>query len=210
MITFRTESSNRFVLGAFKDLRLSLWKLGDCPKMRWGTDNDNASWFARISLFINLGDLHANQEMRTQFITLVEEFRGSNMEVSTFYILANENDTRAFEYAYNTHSATRSPQLGYASLGWGPPAGGGLNSWIEGDTQTSTHKSVTITSWSSQAGRTEWQNEYSIRAQTDYNRLGYLIDWLRIIAQRVETQFWVLEKKDPEIWQWEIKRNKPR
>lgn len=54
MITFRTQNSNRFVLGAFKDLRLSLWKLEDWPDIRWGTDNENAGWFTRISLFIGM------------------------------------------------------------------------------------------------------------------------------------------------------------
>lgn len=54
MITFRTQNSSRFVLGAFKDLRLSLWKLHGNPKMCWGTDNENAGWFSKISLIIGM------------------------------------------------------------------------------------------------------------------------------------------------------------
>jgi hypothetical protein len=100
MITFRTRDSSRFVLGAFKDLRLSLWKLQGSPEMSWGTDNENAGWFTKVSLIIgmyslswpgsdqkadtlypvfrfiaDLGEPHANSETRAQFKNLVEGFR---------------------------------------------------------------------------------------------------------------------------------------
>lgn len=54
MITFRTRNSSRFVLGAFKNLRLSLWRLQGNPEMCWGTNNENAGWFTKIWLIIGM------------------------------------------------------------------------------------------------------------------------------------------------------------
>lgn len=72
--------------------------------------------------------------------------------------------------------------------------------------QTETCKFVSVTSWSSQAARIEWQRDFSIRSQTDYNSLGHIVDWLRILSLRVETKFLVLEEQDAEIRQWELER----
>jgi hypothetical protein len=72
--------------------------------------------------------------------------------------------------------------------------------------QTETYKFVSVTSWSSQAARIEWQREFSTRSQTAYNGFGHIIDWLRILSLRVETQFLVLEEEDAQIRQWERER----
>lgn len=101
---------------------------------------------------------------------------------------------------------TRWPHLNHVSLDWRPPTDGGSNGWLEDDMQTETYKFVSVTSWSSQAARIEWQQEYSIRSQTDYNGFGHIIDWLRILSLRVETQFLVLEEEDAQIRQWERER----
>lgn len=47
--------------------------------------------------------------------------------------------------------------------------------------------------------RDVWYGEFAQRATVDYECLGYIIDWLRSVAMRAETNFVVFEEEDQQI-----------
>lgn len=56
--------------------------------------------------------------------------------------------------------------------------------------------------------REEWYSDFAERAQTQYDLLGHIVDWLRTLSKRITTQHLVMEKEDP--WMTADKLEKER
>lgn len=52
MISFWAQRGNQHVQSSFEALRMRLWKLGDCPLLKWGDDPVKEMDWAKILLFI--------------------------------------------------------------------------------------------------------------------------------------------------------------
>ncbi|KAJ5285958.1 hypothetical protein N7524_001264 [Penicillium chrysogenum] len=51
-ISFRAQLEDSRVTGLFEDLRRKLWRIGDCPDLFWGKDQEKEGGSDRISLFM--------------------------------------------------------------------------------------------------------------------------------------------------------------
>lgn len=52
MISFWARRGNKHLESSFEALRMRLWKLGDCPLLKWGEDPVKEMDWAKILLFI--------------------------------------------------------------------------------------------------------------------------------------------------------------
>ncbi|CAI7616122.1 unnamed protein product [Penicillium glandicola] len=135
IISFRAQSGNRHIDGHFKELRMKLWELEGHPLIRWGADNENAGWWTRITLLIDLRDLERlKMETQSQCQSLIERFSTmcgetlrdfsyasvfsppqldtlTNLEITTFEMPLNENDMLSFKHAYDRYLRGTMPQV---------------------------------------------------------------------------------------------------
>ena len=56
---------------------------------------------------------------------------------------------------------------------------------------------VSIFECAKQGAREEWYRDFAERAQTQYELLGHIVDWLRTLSTRITIQHFVVEKEDP-------------
>ncbi|KAJ6159655.1 hypothetical protein N7497_004192 [Penicillium chrysogenum] len=54
MISFRAQRGNTEVQSQLESLRLKLWKLGDCPPLAWGKENENEGDSDKFLLFLGI------------------------------------------------------------------------------------------------------------------------------------------------------------
>lgn len=54
----------------------------------------------------------------------------------------------------------------------------------------------------------EWYNDFAQRAQTQYDLLGHIVDWIRTLSTRITIQRFALEKQDS--WMTILKEEKAR
>ena len=54
MISFRAQRGNAEVQNQLESLRLKLWKLGDCPPLAWGKENENEGDSDKFLLFLGM------------------------------------------------------------------------------------------------------------------------------------------------------------
>jgi hypothetical protein len=54
MISFRAQCGNIKVQSEFEALRAKLWKLGDCPPLAWGKENESGGDIDKILLFLGM------------------------------------------------------------------------------------------------------------------------------------------------------------
>ncbi|OJJ88121.1 uncharacterized protein ASPGLDRAFT_79778 [Aspergillus glaucus CBS 516.65] len=114
----------------FQELRVELWKLGNCPILRWGIDRHKIEWCNGVYLFIDnqqfqdYGSLENTvRERAHQLISLFATVCGNslqdlsyptipypsnlgsseNLEITTFHVPVNNADKQAFESAYRRY-----------------------------------------------------------------------------------------------------------
>lgn len=146
-----------------------------------------------------------------------------NLEITTFYIPDDGMDRRSFEYAYDNlvrynhlsliFSAsllmTEPTRTTYVQKQYGPPINSArappatvcASGWASKDGQSDdcskTAKFTTIWSWhKGQPTREAWYAEFIERARNEYDRLGHVVDWLRILSRSVDCLFLVFVNWD--------------
>jgi hypothetical protein len=64
---------------------------------------------------------------------------------------------------------------------------------------------VSIFSYEKEGAGEEWYNDFAQRAQTQYDLLGHIVDWIRTLSKRITIHRFALEKEDPwmTIPRWE-------
>lgn len=64
---------------------------------------------------------------------------------------------------------------------------------------------VSIFGYEKEGAGEEWYNDFAQRAQTQYDLLGHIIDWIRTLSKRITIQRFALEKEDHwmTILRWE-------
>lgn len=51
---------------------------------------------------------------------------------------------------------------------------------------TTTATFMSLTSWSSEAARTEWYGGYARRAKNEFDRVGHVIYWIQTLCERID------------------------
>lgn len=152
--------------------------------------------------------------------------RVSNLEITDFYVPDHETDRCSFEYAYKNFKQydRLTVLLSFSPLIDGPtrttsvhkhygppinsarlsPATVRVAGWDSKDDQSDDGSQIakftSIWSWQKgQAGRQAWYGEFSERARSEYDRLGHIIDWIRILSRRVDCLFLVFVRWDQVI-----------
>ncbi|OJK00424.1 hypothetical protein ASPACDRAFT_43011 [Aspergillus aculeatus ATCC 16872] len=58
------------------------------------------------------------------------------------------------------------------------------------------------TVWASAAAREEWYADFADQAAHCYERLGYIVDWVQLVAESAESVILELEPVDAEVIEW--------
>ncbi|PYI31070.1 hypothetical protein BP00DRAFT_486880 [Aspergillus indologenus CBS 114.80] len=58
------------------------------------------------------------------------------------------------------------------------------------------------TVWASAAAREEWYADFADQAASCYERLGYIVDWVQLVAESAESVVLELEPVDAEVLEW--------
>lgn len=56
---------------------------------------------------------------------------------------------------------------------------------------------ISIFECGKQGARQEWYRDFAERAQTQYDLLGHIVDWMRTLSTRITIQHLVVQKEDP-------------
>lgn len=79
----------------------------------------------------------------------------------------------------------------------------GGQAWVINDLHSSSSDQrvqfISIFSSDKRGAQEEWYSDFAQRAQTQYDLLGHIVDWLRTLSKRITIQYLVLEKDDPWI-----------
>ncbi|KAJ5238016.1 hypothetical protein N7489_008107 [Penicillium chrysogenum] len=135
MISFRAQRGNTEVQSQLESLRLKLWKLGDCPPLAWGKENENEGDSDKFLLFLELRNTKLpRQECEARLQEYIYEFSVgcgssiqelsyrrtagprnldsiSNADITNFHVSENINDRRSFECAMNNYRQTLIQQV---------------------------------------------------------------------------------------------------
>jgi hypothetical protein len=68
--------------------------------------------------------------------------------------------------------------------------------WVSGK-QTETVSFIGTFCCHKEGAREEWYGDFAKRAQTEYDLLGHIVDWLRILSTSISVQYVVFEREDP-------------
>ncbi|KAJ5760398.1 hypothetical protein N7520_007554 [Penicillium odoratum] len=69
-------------------------------------------------------------------------------------------------------------------------------------------KFISLWHCNKEGARDEWYDDFATRAQTEYDLLGHIVDWLRIICTRISVQYVVFEKEDPWITAYKLEKDR--
>ncbi|KAJ5143568.1 uncharacterized protein N7515_002355 [Penicillium bovifimosum] len=237
-ISFRAQLEDSRVAGLFEDLRRKLWRMGDCPHLFWGKEQENRGGSDRISLFIELEAAKRQEpETQTQFQQFIEEFSDRcgdavhdlshrrivgpipifmglcrDIDITVFHVSENELDQRSFEYAFSLFKRTTHQQQQIQSIhspwsaikalsqGWlsqERPIDNHNRSSSDQSEQTGTSQFVSVFGCEKEGAREEWCSDFVERAQTQYDLLGHIVDWLRTLSKCITIQSLRLENDDP-------------
>ncbi|CAI7656869.1 unnamed protein product [Penicillium viridicatum] len=237
-ISFRAQLEDSRVAGLFEDLRRKLWRMGDCPHLFWGKDQEKGRGSDRISLFMELeASKCQDPETRAQFQQFIKEFSDRcgdavhevsyrrivrpipifmglcrDMDITVFHVSENELDQRSFEYAFSLFKRTTYQQQRTQSIhspwsaikalsqGWlsqGRPIDNHNHSSSDQSKQTGTVQFVSVFGYEKEGARKEWYSDFTQRAQTQYDLLGHIVDWLRTLSKQITIQCLRLENDDP-------------
>ncbi|KAJ5405708.1 hypothetical protein N7465_006992 [Penicillium sp. CMV-2018d] len=86
------------------------------------------------------------------------------------------------------------------SQGWpsqGRPIDNHYHSSSDQSKQTGTVQFVSVFGYEKEGAREEWYSDFSQRAQTQYDLLGHIVDWLRTLSKQITIQCLRLENDDP-------------
>ncbi|GIJ83202.1 hypothetical protein Asppvi_001721 [Aspergillus pseudoviridinutans] len=127
-----------------------------------------------------------------------------NMDIIIFDVSENERDQRSFEYVFSNYLATTHQQqiLGGLYSPWSaliPRSQGWVidhHSSSNQSEQTRTVQFISIFSCETEGAREEWSRDFAQRAQTEYDLLGHIVDWLRTLCKHITIQHLVLQKQD--------------
>ncbi|KAF7175857.1 hypothetical protein CNMCM7691_000389 [Aspergillus felis] len=189
-------------------------------RLVWGKNPSSKDGEDDISLFINLEkSKHSEEKTEAQIALYLREFlndnsscirnlsyrrivgpslldRLPNIEITIFDVAAN--DQRSFEYAYSnytqtTHQQNRLPVLFSPwcairplSRGWVYPSG----------KQAETVSFVGTFCCHKKGAREEWYGDFAKRAQAEYDLLGHIVDWLRILSTSISVHYVVFEREE--------------
>lgn len=67
---------------------------------------------------------------------------------------------------------------------------------------------ISVFSYEKEGAGEEWYNDFAQRAQTQYDLLGHIVDWIRTLSKRITIQRFALEKEDP--WMTPLRWKKVR
>ncbi|KAJ5917306.1 hypothetical protein N7466_010860 [Penicillium verhagenii] len=221
VISFRLLHPSSSFDNLFAGFRVAVWKLRDNPGLWRASDNDDPS---QIFLLANLGDIKsASWGDKERFHRLIHDFefacRGTIEDLSymqipgpdisgsgtgigphilefTIFHIANY-DLRAFEYAYQNLIKTTRVQRLY----------GGTFNYVQFnavsdvgrdyDADLQTTKFTTVWRWQSgSGGQKQWYDEFASRSQSEYERLGHIIDWLRTVFKSAHNVLLNIEPSD--------------
>ncbi|KAH8700095.1 hypothetical protein BGW36DRAFT_415267 [Talaromyces proteolyticus] len=199
MISFRAQIENPQIESLFEGLRRKLWELGDCLE---GSQQQRQEIRAQlqqpIQEFSNgCGD--AIQDISRRGIIGPSRFFGfrPNMEITIF--------DHSFEYAFSNYlTATHQQQFDQGLFSpWSAliPQGQGwitdYHSLSDQSEQIKTDQFIAFFSCQKEGAREEWYHDFAQRAQTEYDLLGHIFDWLRTLSKRITIQQLVVQKEDP-------------
>ncbi|EED17284.1 conserved hypothetical protein [Talaromyces stipitatus ATCC 10500] len=212
--------------------------LGDCPGMFWGRAKDKEGDFDKISLFVetrnrnreirkqlqrsiqefskecgdNIQDLSTGRSISIDCSRLAP-----NMDVTFFEVSENERDQESFEYAFSNYVETTHPKLVYGryynavskvtclSRGWvtnhQSPSG-------QSEQDRTILQFMSVFTYEKEGAGEEWYNDFAQRAQTQYDLLGHIVDWIRTLSTRITIQRFALEKQDS--WMTILREEKVR
>ncbi|KAJ5542579.1 hypothetical protein N7461_008582 [Penicillium sp. DV-2018c] len=135
-----------------------------------------------------------------------------HMDITVFHVSENELDQWSFEYAFSLFKRTTQQQQQMQSIhspwsavkalsqGWlsrGMPIDD-HNHFSSGQSeQSGTLQFVSIFGWEKEGAREEWYSDFTQRAQTQYDLLGHILDWLRTLSKHITIQRLRLENDDP-------------
>ena len=54
IVMFDLQTTDSYAMRLFQELRIELWKLGDCPLLRWGIDRNNTGCYSSVYLLIGM------------------------------------------------------------------------------------------------------------------------------------------------------------
>ncbi|KAL4912953.1 hypothetical protein BDW62DRAFT_214629 [Aspergillus aurantiobrunneus] len=139
-----------------------------------------------------------------------------SMDMVIFNVSENEMDQRSSGYAFSIYQATTCQEQVLRSLysPWSafmPRCQGWLidyKSPPQQSEQSLPMQFISIFGCEKEGAREEWYRDFAKRAQTQYDLLGHIVDWLRTLSTRITIQHLVLEKEDP--WMTADKLAKPQ
>ncbi|KAL4738259.1 hypothetical protein BDV11DRAFT_139264 [Aspergillus similis] len=128
-----------------------------------------------------------------------------SMDMVIFDVSENEMDQRSFGYAFSNYQATTRQEqvLGSLYSPWSafmPRCQGWLFDYKSPPQQSEQPlpmQFISIFGCEKEGAREEWYHDFAERAQTQYDLLGHIVDWLRTLSTRITIQHLVLEKEDP-------------
>ncbi|KAL5045880.1 hypothetical protein BDW71DRAFT_214829 [Aspergillus fruticulosus] len=132
-----------------------------------------------------------------------------SMDMVIFDISPNETDQRSFGYAFSNYQATtrQTQVVGNLHSPWSafmPRCQGWLSDYdYKSPPQQSEQEQplpvqfISIFECEKEGAREEWYHDFAERAQTQYDLLGHIVDWLRTLSTRITIQHLVVEKEDP-------------
>ena len=86
------------------------------------------------------------------------------------------------------------------SQGWlsqGRPIDNHTHSSSDQSKRTGTVQFVSVFGYEKEGAREEWYSDFAQRAQTQYDLLGHIVDWLRTLCKQITIQCLRLENDDP-------------
>lgn len=67
--------------------------------------------------------------------------------------------------------------------------------WVPGK-QAGTMQFLSVFSCGKEGAREEWYSDFAKRAQTEYDLLGHIVEWLRSLSTSISIQFVVFDNED--------------
>ncbi|KAJ5114213.1 hypothetical protein N7456_002747 [Penicillium angulare] len=220
MISFFAQRWDEKVAISFSGLRKKIWELYDYPQMFWGKNQSKIEGNENILLFINLRTFQRSEEVRMQLERHMQEFMDESsdtvqnishrrivgpsqlrpahwhaIEITTFDVPVN--NCKAFEYAhFNYGSTTHQQHIPRSQFGpWSAiiPYSQG---WVPGK-EPGTMQYMSSLGSNKEGAREEWYSDFANRAQTEYDLLGHIVDWVRALSTCISVQYVVPEPEDP-------------
>ncbi|OQE18916.1 hypothetical protein PENFLA_c020G09226 [Penicillium flavigenum] len=226
MISFRAQRGNTQVQSQLEALRVKLWKLGDCPPLAWGKENENEGDSDKFLLFLELNAKLPRQECEARLQEYLHDFSVgcgssiqelsyrrtagprrldsiSNADITNFHVSVNKNDRRSIEYAMNNYRQTLIQQV--IQRGQTSPWSAFItNCGAWAPDQHCAHRDkepgkefVSVFRCEMEGAREEWYGDFAKRSRTQYDLLGHITDWLRTLSTSIENHYVVFEKPDP-------------